>query len=106
MTFLRERFLSTVAGQLGRPHGVLSPFVARALNRGNEKAIVAAVDAAQAPCGGVAADIGFGGGVGLQLLLDGVGDGDPEVMARLPFRIRACRWSSAESRTSRSRATC
>jgi SAM-dependent methyltransferase len=67
MTFLRERFLSTVAGQLGRPHGVLSPFVARALNRGNEKAIVAAVDAAQAPRGGVAADIGFGGGVGLRL---------------------------------------
>jgi arsenite methyltransferase len=74
MTFLRERLLSTVAGQLGRPHGILSPFVARALNRGNEKAIVAAVDAAQVPRGGVAADIGFGGGVGLQLLLDGIGD--------------------------------
>jgi len=74
MTFLRERLLSTVAGQLGRPHGILSPFVARALNRGNQKAIVAAVDAAQAPRGGVAADIGFGGGSGLQLLLDGVGD--------------------------------
>jgi len=75
MTFLRERLLSTVAGQLGRPHGILSPFVARALNRGNQKAIVAAVDAAQAPRGVVAADIGFGGGAGLQLLLDGVGDG-------------------------------
>jgi arsenite methyltransferase len=74
MTSLRERLLSTVAGQLGRPHGVLSPFVARALNRGNEKAIVAAVDAAQAPRGAVVADIGFGGGVGLQLLLDGIGD--------------------------------
>jgi arsenite methyltransferase len=74
MTFLRERLLSTVAGQLGRPHGILSPFVAQALNRGNEKAIVAAVDAAQVPRGGVAADIGFGGGVGLQLLLDGIGD--------------------------------
>ena len=74
MTSLRERLLSAVAGQLGRPHGILSPFVARALNRGNEKAIVAAVDAAQAPRGGVVADIGFGGGVGLQLLLDRVGD--------------------------------
>jgi ubiquinone/menaquinone biosynthesis C-methylase UbiE len=74
MTFLRERLLSTVAGQLGRPHGMLSPFVARALNRGNEKAIVAAVDAAQVPRGGVTADIGFGGGIGLQLLLDRVGD--------------------------------
>jgi len=74
MTFMRERLLSAVAGQLGRPHGILSPFVARALNRGNEKAIVAAVDAAQAPRGGVVADIGFGGGVGLQLLLDRIGD--------------------------------
>jgi ubiquinone/menaquinone biosynthesis C-methylase UbiE len=74
MTFLRERLLSTVAGQLGRPHGILGPFVARALNRGNEKAIVAAVDAANIERGGVAADIGFGGGLGLQLLLDSVGD--------------------------------
>ena len=74
MTFLRERLLSTVAGQLGRPHGILSPFVARALNRGNEKAIAAAVDAAKIESGAVAADIGFGGGVGLQLLLDGIGD--------------------------------
>lgn len=74
MTSLRERLLSTVAGQLGRPHGILSPFVARALNKGNERAIVAAVEAAVAPRGGVAADIGFGGGLGLQLLLDAVGD--------------------------------
>jgi arsenite methyltransferase len=74
MTSLRERLLSTVAGQLGRPHGILSPFIARALNRGNEKAIAAAVDAAEVERGGVAADIGFGGGVGLQLLLDRVGD--------------------------------
>jgi arsenite methyltransferase len=74
MTYLRERLLSTVAGQLGRPHGILSPFVARALNRGNEKAIAAAVDAAEVERRGVAADIGFGGGVGLQLLLDRVGD--------------------------------
>lgn len=75
MTFLRDRLLSTVAGQLGRPHGILSPFVARALNRGNERAIAAAVDAAAPPSGGVVADIGFGGGAGLQLLLDRVGDG-------------------------------
>jgi arsenite methyltransferase len=71
---LRGRLLSTVAGQLGRPHGILSPLVARALNRANELAIAAAVDAAQIKRGGVAADIGFGGGVGLQLLLDGIGD--------------------------------
>jgi arsenite methyltransferase len=74
MTFLRERLLSAVAGQLGSPHGILSPFVARALNKGNERAIVAAVEAAAAGRGGIAADVGFGGGVGLQLLLEAVGD--------------------------------
>jgi arsenite methyltransferase len=74
MTSLRERLLSTVAGQLGRPHGILSPLVARALNRGNERAIAAAVESAEIPRGAVAADIGFGGGIGLQLLLDRVGD--------------------------------
>jgi ubiquinone/menaquinone biosynthesis C-methylase UbiE len=75
MTSLRERLLATVAGQLGRPHGILSPLVARALNRGNERAIAAAVDSAEIACGAVTADIGFGGGAGLQLLLDRVGDG-------------------------------
>jgi arsenite methyltransferase len=74
MTSLRERLLATVAGQLGRPHGILSPLVARALNLGNERAIAAAVDSAEIARGAVIADIGFGGGVGLQLLLDGVGD--------------------------------
>jgi SAM-dependent methyltransferase len=73
MTQLRQKLLSTVAGQLGRPHGLLGPLVARALNRGNARAIAAAVDAADIPRGGVAADIGFGGGLGLQLLLDRVG---------------------------------
>jgi arsenite methyltransferase len=73
MTSLRERVLAVVAGQLGRPHGALSPFVARVLNRGNSKAIAAAVDAAQIRHGNVAADIGFGGGASLQLLLDAIG---------------------------------
>lgn len=75
MTPLRQRMLSTVAGQLGRPHGLLSPLVARALNRGNGRAIAAAVDASGVGPGGTAADIGFGGGIGLRLLLDRVGDG-------------------------------
>jgi len=74
MTQLRQRLLSTVAGQLGRPHGLLSPLVARLLNRGNGRAIAAAVDAAQVRSGAVAADIGFGGGAGLHVLLDRVGD--------------------------------
>lgn len=67
--------LSTVAGQLGRPHGLLGPLVARELNRRNAQAIAAAVDATDLGRGGVVADIGFGGGLGVQLLLDRVGDG-------------------------------
>jgi SAM-dependent methyltransferase len=74
MSQLRQRLLSAVAGQLGRPHGFLSPLVARVLNRGNARAMAAAVKAAQVRPGAVAADIGFGGGTGLQLLLDRVGD--------------------------------
>lgn len=72
---LRQRLLTTVAGQLGRPHGRLGGVVAGALNRGNGQAIATAVAAAQVPAGGVAADIGFGGGAGLRLLVDAVGTG-------------------------------
>jgi arsenite methyltransferase len=74
MTSFRERLMSIVAGQLGRPHGILSPLVARALNRGNKRLIVAAVDAAQINRGDIVADVGFGGAVGLRLLLDRTGD--------------------------------
>lgn len=74
MTGARQRLLSTVAGQLGRPHGVLGRGVAIMLNRGNRRSVAAAVQATQIGPGGVAADIGFGGGVGLGLLLDCVGD--------------------------------
>lgn len=64
-----------MAGQLGHPHGPLGGVVAGALNRGNGQAIATAVAAAQVPAGGVAADIGFGGGAGLRLLVDAVGTG-------------------------------
>lgn len=67
--------MATIAGQLGRPHGRIGGVVAGALNRGNGQAIATAVAAAQVPAGGVAADIGFGGGVGLRLLVDAVGAG-------------------------------
>lgn len=70
---MRRRLLTIVAGQLGRPHGRLGRFVARALNRGNRPAITAAVLASEAKPGDVVADIGFGGGIGLSMLLDRVG---------------------------------
>ena len=41
-----------------------------ALDRGNRKAVTASVDALALPPGGAVADVGFGGGVGLALLLD------------------------------------
>ncbi|MBO0677227.1 methyltransferase domain-containing protein [Mycolicibacterium sp. S2-37] len=79
MVSLRENLITplarTVAGQLGRPHGPLGGVVAEALDRGNGQAIATAVSAAQPPAGGVAADIGFGGGAGLRLLVDTVGTG-------------------------------
>lgn len=74
MTGVRQRLLSTIAGQLGRPHGLLGRGVAIMLNRGNRRSVSAAVQATEIGPGGVAADIGFGGGVGLGLLLDRVGD--------------------------------
>jgi SAM-dependent methyltransferase len=70
----RQRLLSIIAGQLGRPHGLLGRGVALFLNRGNRRAVAAAVQATQIEPGGVAADLGFGGGVGLGLLLDRVTD--------------------------------
>lgn len=66
MSGVRAKILSTLAGQLGNPHGVLGKGVAFVLNRGNKALIAAAVDAAT---GATVADIGFGGGVGLELLL-------------------------------------
>ncbi|MBF6092186.1 class I SAM-dependent methyltransferase [Nocardia cyriacigeorgica] len=80
MSGLRDRILSTVAGQLGNPHGLLGKVVAPVLNRSNGRAIAAAVDAALEPdateerlAAPVVADIGFGGGTGLKKLLDRVG---------------------------------
>ncbi len=45
----------------------------RLLNRDNRSTVQAAVHAAEVEPGGVVADLGFGGGVGLALLLDEVG---------------------------------
>ncbi|MEU4415714.1 class I SAM-dependent methyltransferase [Nocardia salmonicida] len=69
MTGVKDRLLTTIAGQLGNPHGVLGKGVAFVLNRGNKRAIAAAVDAAAPSPGATVADIGFGGGVGLEFLL-------------------------------------
>ncbi|MBF6171762.1 class I SAM-dependent methyltransferase [Nocardia blacklockiae] len=91
------RALSTLAGQLGNPHGLLGKGVAAMLNRGNRALIAGAVEAAEVGPGAAAADIGFGGGIGLSLLLDRVGaDGtvhgveiSPDMLARAKSRYAA-----------------
>lgn len=62
-----------VARQLRQPQGVRGRLMARGLNRGNRDVVLAAVTATGLVPGQVAADIGFGGGVGLRPLLDRVG---------------------------------
>ncbi|MCU1640074.1 MAG: S-adenosyl-L-methionine-dependent methyltransferase [Nocardia sp.] len=73
MNPLAARVMSTVAGQLGNPHGLLGKGTAVMLNRVNRFLIDEAVQAAAARVGETVADIGFGGGVGISLLLEQVG---------------------------------
>ncbi|MFI6869547.1 class I SAM-dependent methyltransferase [Nocardia sp. NPDC050406] len=65
--------MSILAGQLGHPRGPLGKLVALVLNRGNRTVVAASVTAAEVTAGESAADIGFGGGVGLPLLLERAG---------------------------------
>jgi arsenite methyltransferase len=58
-----------LARQLGRPEGLAGRLVARGLNRGNRRLIEAAVAALPGGPGAALADVGFGGGLGLRLLL-------------------------------------
>jgi ubiquinone/menaquinone biosynthesis C-methylase UbiE len=70
---LRQRFLDGMAQQLGRPEGWRGRILARGLNRGNRSFVAAAVEATGLQPGDVGADIGFGGGIGLELLMAAVG---------------------------------
>jgi len=70
---LRERMLGGLAAQLGRPTGVRGRLVGIMLNRANRGTIAMAIDALELQPGADAADLGFGGGVGLALLLERVG---------------------------------
>jgi ubiquinone/menaquinone biosynthesis C-methylase UbiE len=65
--------MAGIAKQLGHPRGVGGRMVGLALNRGNRGFVRAAVQALNVDADAVVADIGFGGGVGLKLLLDSVG---------------------------------
>lgn len=67
--FLQRR----ISQQLGAPSGLLGGLVVSRLNTRNRAATVAAVAALGLDGGESVADIGYGGGVGLQLLLDATG---------------------------------
>lgn len=64
--------LRTLSRQLGGPSGAFGAVVARMLNKGNGPAIRAAVQALELQGDEAVADIGFGGGYGLELLLTAV----------------------------------
>lgn len=62
--------LRTLGRQLGGPSGPLGSVVARMLDKGNAATIRAAVEALDLTGSETVADIGFGGGVGLDVLLE------------------------------------
>ena len=70
---IRGAIMAGIAKQLGHPSGVRGRVVGVVLNRGNRRFVRAAVQALQPDAAAVVADVGFGGGVGLKLLLDSVG---------------------------------
>jgi SAM-dependent methyltransferase len=65
--------LAGFASQLGKPTGLRGLVVGTMLNRTNRGMIAAAVDALELKPGATAADLGFGGGAGLAMLLERVG---------------------------------
>lgn len=71
---LREQFLAGLARQLGHPRGLSGRLIGAGLNRGNRDTVAAAVDALALAPGAAAIDVGYGGGVGLGLLLAAVGE--------------------------------
>jgi arsenite methyltransferase len=66
---LRERFQAGLARQLGHPSGLRGRIVGAMLNRRNRAAVVKAIAALELSGGETALDVGFGGGLGLSLLL-------------------------------------
>ena len=94
---LRSRLLAGFASQLGNPTGLRGRLVGIMLNRGNRRTIAAAIDALELQPGAAAADLGFGGGVGLALLLERVGpqgqvhgvDLSPTMVGRASRRFKA-----------------
>ena len=66
---LRARLEAQLARQLGHPAGVAGRMVARGLDRGNARLITEVVRGLESTPRTTLADVGFGGGLGLRLLL-------------------------------------
>ncbi len=66
---------SFVVGQLGHPQGWFAPMIAGFMNRSNAGQNHHAVEALEVASDHTVLDAGFGGGVGLRLLLDRVTEG-------------------------------
>lgn len=91
-----------VASQLRLPHGILAPFAARTLNRRNRQLIASAIDGLGVRAGQSVLDVGFGGALSLELLLQRVGEGrvagvDPSV-AMVQRARRRLVWDVPEGR--------
>lgn len=67
--------LTSLASQLGLPRGLPGLGLGRLLNRANRAATIGAVGTLDIPPEAVLADLGFGGGVGLEVLLLNLGVG-------------------------------
>jgi arsenite methyltransferase len=70
-----DALLRNFSRQLSGPTGSLGSLVARMLNKGNAPVIASAVQALELAGSEEVADIGFGGGLGLDLLLEQTGVG-------------------------------
>ena len=94
---LRDRSFASLAGQLAGPHGLYGRLVARRLNQFNRASIEAAVGQLDPRPGATVADIGFGGGIGLELLAERVGPtGVVHGVDPMPDMVRRAgrQWSS------------
>lgn len=88
---VRSTWTRILSAQLGNPSGVLGGMVAKQLNRNNRLAIVAAVEAIGSLPAMTVADIGFGGGLGLELLLSTATDGHVHGVEPSPSMIARAR---------------
>src|ERR1700744_5400221 len=73
MADVRGALMAGIARPLGHPSGLRGRVGGGALNRGNRGFVSPADQALQPDPAAVVADVGFGGGVGLKFLLDGIG---------------------------------